>query len=121
MEIILQVLIKTLLGTEDEQIQFCFYIYDLNEDGYISKEEIMTMLKNCIVVSLENKEEEGDGVRDLVEMTVKKMDKDRDGKISYSDFYASVTEEPLLLEAFGNCLPTGPAGLEFQNKVLDKK
>ena len=79
------------------------------------------MLKNCFVVSIENKEEDGDGVRDLVEMTVKKMDKDRDGKISYSDFYSTVTEEPLLLEAFGTCLPTSPAGLEFLNKVLDKK
>ena len=81
----------------------------------------MTMLKNCFIVTNENKEEDGDWVRDLVEMTVKKMDKDRDGKISYSDFYSSVTEEPLLLEAFGTCLPTSLAGIEFLNKVLDKK
>ncbi len=25
------------LGTEDEQIEYCFTIYDLNGDGYISK------------------------------------------------------------------------------------
>ena len=39
----------SLLGNEEEWTQFCFNIYDLNEDGYITKEEIMTMMKNCFV------------------------------------------------------------------------
>ena len=100
-------------------MRFCFNIYDLNEDGYISKEEMMTMMKNCLIVSSEQ-EEEGDGVKDLVEMTLRKMDKDRDGRINLSDFQASVKEEPLLLEAFGNCLPTSQSGAEFIKKILDK-
>ena len=113
---------KYVLGNEDEKIQFCFDIYDLNEDGYISKEEIMTMMKNCFVYRrAEREEEEGDGVRDLVEMTIRKMDRDRDGRISFSDFYGTVREEPLLLEAFGNCLPSNQAGLAFARKILDKK
>lgn len=37
---------------------------------------------------------------------MRKFDKDRDGKVSLKDFEDSVTEEPLLLEAFGKCLPT---------------
>ena len=73
-------------GNEEEKVQFCFDIYDLNEDGYISKEEIMTMMKNCIVLNSE-REDEGDGVRDLVEMTIKKMDRDRDAeKINTENF-----------------------------------
>ena len=91
----------------------------MNEDGYISKEEIMTMMKNCFIYG-KDREEDGDGVRDLVDMTIKKMDRDKDGRISFSDFSHTVREEPLLLEAFGNCLPTSPAGLEFCCKVLDK-
>lgn len=31
-------------------------------------------------------------VQDLIEMTMKKMDQDRDGRVSYSDFMATVTE-----------------------------
>ena len=35
-------------GTEEEKISFCFKVYDLNGDGFISKEEMLTMLKNCL-------------------------------------------------------------------------
>merc|ERR1712080_338455 len=31
-----------LKGSEDEQIKYCFTIYDLNGDGYISREEMLT-------------------------------------------------------------------------------
>ena len=102
-------------------MRFCFNIYDLNEDGYISKEEMMTMMKNCFIANSSEQEEEGDGVKDLVEMTLRKMDKDRDGRVSLSDFQASVLEEPLLLEAFGTCLPTSPQGMAWARKILDKQ
>ena len=36
-----------------------------------------------------------------------------------SDYEAVVAEEPLLLEAFGACLPTGTAGQNFRASVLD--
>ena len=52
-------------------------------------------------------------------MTIKKMDRDKDGRISFSDFKQTVTDEPLLLEAFGNCLPSSPTGLQFAMKILD--
>ena len=35
----------------------------------------------------------------------RKMDGDKDGKISIQDFTDSVAEQPLLMEAFGECLP----------------
>ena len=47
------------------------------------------------------------------------MDHDRDGKISYSDFAQTVEEEPLMMEAFGNCLPSNPQGQAFVARVLD--
>ena len=31
-------------GTEEEQTEFCFKVYDLNEDGFISREEMLTMM-----------------------------------------------------------------------------
>ena len=36
------------LGTEEEHIRYCFDIYDLNGDGFISRDEMLTMLKNCL-------------------------------------------------------------------------
>lgn len=51
-------------------------------------------------------EDPEEGVRDLSEMTLKKLDADHDGKVSFLDYEATVREEPLLLEAFGQVLPT---------------
>merc|ERR1740128_80828 len=98
-----------LKGTEDEQINYCFTIYDLNGDGWISREEMLTMLKTCLV--RQGLEEDGDeGVKDLIEMTMKKMDQDKDGKISFSDFETTVKADSLMMEAFGPCLPTNKTG-----------
>ena len=33
----------------DFNLAVCFDVYDLNSDGYISREEANHMLKNCIV------------------------------------------------------------------------
>ena len=33
----------------DQQIEYCFNIYDLNADGFISREEMLTMIKTCLV------------------------------------------------------------------------
>ena len=118
---IIIIIIIICTGSEEELVRFCFNIYDLNEDGYITKEEIMTMMKDCFIVHSNERDEEGDGVKDLVEMTMRKMDRDKDGRISLSDFQESVTEEPLLLEAFGNCLPTSPTGVEFVERILDRQ
>ncbi|NWI70555.1 EFCB1 protein, partial [Todus mexicanus] len=69
-----------LRGTLEERIKYCFEVYDLNGDGYISREEMFQMLKNS-------------------------LDYDHDGKLSFMDFEKAVRDENLLLEAFGPCLP----------------
>lgn len=51
-------------------------------------------------------EDPDEAVRDLSELALKKLDVDRDGKISFQDYKVAVLEEPLLLEAFGQCLAT---------------
>ena len=35
-------------GNEEEHIQYCFDIYDLNGDGMISREEMLNMLKTSL-------------------------------------------------------------------------
>ena len=36
------------LGTEEEHTRYCFDIYDLNGDGVITREEMLTMLKTSL-------------------------------------------------------------------------
>ncbi|KAF6099159.1 EF-hand calcium binding domain 1 [Phyllostomus discolor] len=62
------------------------------------------MLKNSLLKQ-PSEEDPDEGIKDLVEITLKKMDHDHDGKLSFSDYEQAVREETLLLEAFGPCLP----------------
>lgn len=111
----LNVLLK---GTTEEQTAYSFSIYDLNHDGFISKEEMLNLLKTALFSS--GVEEEADeGIKDLIEMTMKKMDDDKDGKVSFEDFQICVKNNPLMLEAFGPCLPTGKVGEQFCNSILE--
>ena len=91
-----------LKGRNEEKLKFCFRVYDLNGDRYISKEEMYQMLKFCLV---RGAEEDEDGIKELVDLVLKKLDEDRDGRVSESDWAGAIAKESLLMEAFGQCLP----------------
>ena len=82
----------------------CFQIYDLNGDGYIVREEMFVLLRQTIVKP-QTEEDRDEGVKDLVDLILKKMDQDHDGRVSLADYETTVKQDPLLLEAFGQCLP----------------
>ncbi len=52
-------------------------------------------------------------------MTLRKMDVDKDGRINVSDWKSTIQSEPLLLEAFGPCLPSKKAGEIFLEKTKE--
>ena len=84
------------------------------------------LLKHCLVKQ-PAEEDPDEGIKELVEITLKKMvilflngtiiwnisifaskiiqDLDHDSRLSLADFTESVKNEELLLEAFGKCLP----------------
>ncbi|XP_049947112.1 calaxin-like [Schistocerca serialis cubense] len=51
--------------------------------------------------------------KDMVLLVMNKMDLDRDGKISFEDFHESVTQDPLMMQCLGRCLPTQRAACKF--------
>ncbi|XP_034455819.1 EF-hand calcium-binding domain-containing protein 1-like [Hippoglossus hippoglossus] len=109
-----------LRGTLDEKIKYCFNVYDLNSDNYISREEMFQMLKDSLIRQ-PSEEDPDEGVKELVEMTLKKMDYDHDGRLSFDDFNKAVKEENLLLEAFGTCLPDATNIEKFEQQVFQKQ
>lgn len=66
---------------------------------------ILHTYRNCLIKQ-PGEEDPDEGVKDLSELALKKLDVDHDGKISFKDYETAVKAEPLLLEAFGQCLPT---------------
>ncbi|NWH61634.1 EFCB1 protein, partial [Geococcyx californianus] len=93
-----------LRGTLEEKIKYCFEVYDLNQDGHISKDELFQMLKSSLLKQ-PAEEDADEGVKDLIDIIMKNMDYDHDGMLSFMDFETAVKNENLLLEAFGPCLP----------------
>ncbi|XP_031235782.1 EF-hand calcium-binding domain-containing protein 1-like isoform X2 [Mastomys coucha] len=86
-----------LRGTFEEKMRFCFEVYYLSGDAYISREKIFDMLKSSLFQHSPEEENE-EGIKDLVEISLKKMDYDNDGKISFADFEKAVKKDGLLLE-----------------------
>ncbi|KAK3108187.1 hypothetical protein FSP39_002830 [Pinctada imbricata] len=107
-----------LRGHLEEQVKFCFEVYDMNGDGYISREEMFTLLKSSLVKG--NQEEDPDeGVKDLVELVIKKLDFDHDSRISLNDFKTGIDKDPLMMESLGPCLPSPETMEEFSALISD--
>lgn len=69
-----------LRGTLHEKVAFCFRIYDLNNDTFITKDEMFNLLKNSLIKQPQD-EDPDESVKDLVEIALRKFDVDKDGKV----------------------------------------
>ncbi|KYB25036.1 calaxin [Tribolium castaneum] len=97
-----------LRGTLEEKIDYCFSVYDLLGDGLIGRETMFYFLRTSLI-SQSSEDDAEESVKDMIEVITKKMDVDRDGKISYNDYKTTVLHQPMMLEALGQCLPTREA------------
>ncbi|XP_061123250.1 calaxin-like isoform X1 [Syngnathus typhle] len=108
-----------LRGTLDEKIKYCFRVYDLSGDEYIAREEILLLVRNCL--RLHGEDDPYDSIKDLVEITLKRMDHDNDDRLSFEDYKKSVKELNIVLEAFGKCLPNATMIEMFEQRIFSKK
>jgi len=93
-------------GKFEERLQIVWTVYDTNEDGMISREEMYTLLQDCLVKTKADDNDTEEAVKDLVEMLFRKLDVNHDGKVDKDDFWAAVKEENLLLECCGQVFPS---------------
>nr|CAH7726903.1 unnamed protein product [Callosobruchus chinensis] len=108
-----------LRGNVQEQAEYCFKVitktitdcYDFNRSN-ISDVLNIIFCRNCLIKHPQE-EDLDDSVKDLVDIVMRKMDKDKDGKVSLEDYQKNVEDEPLLLEAFGKCLPSDKSKVTF--------
>jgi Ca2+-binding EF-hand superfamily protein len=96
-----------LRGTFDEQTKFCFDIYDLKGEGAIGKNEVLTLLQDCLipVPGVEAEMTDVTNIREIADLLFKKLDRDKTGHITLPDFRFAVRRDPTSLQCLGNCLP----------------
>jgi len=58
-----------------------FKMYDVNGDGFISNSDLFTVLKTMVGNNLTSVQ-----IQQLVDRTILRGDKDKDGKLSYTEF-----------------------------------
>ncbi|KAL4679422.1 hypothetical protein H8959_009072 [Pygathrix nigripes] len=80
-----------LRGTVQEKLNWAFNLYDINKDGYITKEEMLDIMKaiydmmgKCTYPVLKE-----DAPRQHVETFFQKMDKNKDGVVTIDEFIES--------------------------------
>ncbi|CAD7093470.1 unnamed protein product [Hermetia illucens] len=101
-EAFLDVMSVVLRGTLEQQIELCFKVYDPHGNGYITRERLRKFYRNMF----DGAQDEVDELtNDFVETIFRKMDIDRDGKISFDDYAQTVRKNPCLLQFVGTCLP----------------
>ena len=65
----------------------------------------MTSFNRNSLLKLPQDEDPDESIKDLADIALKKLDCDKDNKVSFQDFRRAVVRDNLLLEALGQCLP----------------
>uniref|UniRef100_A0A1B6MAG2 EF-hand domain-containing protein n=1 Tax=Graphocephala atropunctata TaxID=36148 RepID=A0A1B6MAG2_9HEMI len=92
---------------------------DMMGDGYIKREHMFQALKNSLRGNPHDEDPE-ELIKDMIDIILKKMDHDRDGRLSFEDYRKSVWENPNLLEVLGYCLPSRPSVYVFMNTFTER-
>jgi hypothetical protein len=94
---------------------FCYDVYDINGDKSLAREELQTCLKGGLLPydGVIGGEELEEGIREIVEIGMRKLDQDKDGQITQTDFKNACLLDPLLLQSIGPCLPPAKAICAF--------
>ncbi|KAH3767797.1 calcineurin B [Pelomyxa schiedti] len=84
-------------ANRDEKLELSFRVYDIDGDGYISKEELMSMLRASLV-NLGALHLSEDQIIRVLDATFSEVDINHDGRISFEEYKLMVLRNPIILE-----------------------
>ncbi|XP_003387412.1 PREDICTED: calcium-binding protein NCS-1-like [Amphimedon queenslandica] len=91
----------TSRGTPEEKLNWSFKLYDINCDGFISKDEMSAIVDSLYrmvgrMIIFDNKE---DTPQKRVKAIFESMDLDGDGRISQEDFLTGAQQDPIIMRS----------------------
>lgn len=78
------------MQNSDEKARFVFTMYDLSGSGFVTDSDLFTMLKRSAGSTVSDNQ-----LRTIVSNTIQEYDKDRDGRLSFAEFEALVSEQDI--------------------------
>ncbi|KAG0174569.1 hypothetical protein DFQ28_005724 [Apophysomyces sp. BC1034] len=83
-------------GTPEEKMALSFKLYDVDHDGYLTKEELeRVMLQLSYTFSEDDQKNE---ITSLIARMFEDLDVDGDGKLSFNEYKLSAMKEPLIID-----------------------
>jgi len=76
---------EAIKGSDFDKSRLAFSIYDVDGDGFISREDLFSLLKSVVGQNLSDSQ-----IRQLVDRQMRASDSDHDGKLSFDEFQAAV-------------------------------
>jgi len=101
---------------------FAFSVYDTNNNGYISKADLRTLLAPMIAGAAadDDFDDEEDVLRYFVDLVTTRIDIDQDNNIDRWEFQELVKKDILMLQFLGPCLPEKKEVETFKKLVTNK-
>ncbi|KAB0802574.1 hypothetical protein PPYR_04760 [Photinus pyralis] len=100
----LSVMLIFLNGELKSKVNHCFKVYDVFQNGSISKRNMEYFLEDVFIG--ENTEDSRDIKLEFVDMLLRKLDVEGNGEISRENYESFALENPLGMELLGPCLPS---------------
>ena len=86
-----------VLGTRREKLAFAFHLWDHDDDGFLSREELLRMISLSLAES-DVEERLNQPAEQLASVLLAKADKGKDGRLSFDELAAAAESYPHLLE-----------------------
>eukprot|EP01002_Notosolenus_urceolatus_P012046 NODE_4126_length_839_cov_7.137975_g3414_i0.p1 GENE.NODE_4126_length_839_cov_7.137975_g3414_i0~~NODE_4126_length_839_cov_7.137975_g3414_i0.p1 ORF type:complete len:211 (-),score=49.79 NODE_4126_length_839_cov_7.137975_g3414_i0:78-710(-) len=83
-------------GSKEAKLKFAFKMYDLDGDGFISKDELLKIVESCLFQNSLSLPTEA--LQKLVDATFRQADIDGDGRITVEEFDKYVINHPQVIE-----------------------
>lgn len=102
-----------------DKLYFSFRIYDVDEDGKISRNELHKMMKACLKCFPHPFTDEQ--ISTIISATFKEGDTDKDGFISFEEYSALVVNHPMMLHQMSINVSQRIAEMQKAKSGLGKK
>lgn len=101
----LQALSVTSRGNVEEKLKWAFKLYDLDNDGYITRQELLDIVDAIyrMVGETVTLPEEENTPEKRVNRIFSVMDKNKDDKLTFEEFLEGSKEDPTIIQALTLC------------------